>query len=159
MATDLLATTSTVVHRKTRYALAILIAVGFISSCNSQNDEISERLSNTKAGQTIPLAVLFPSDVTTICLRTPYQPIAMTLGMPHQSTEHLDEGSWAFVFEKNGKVENRTFRRSQELDVASRSRLLPDTLRSTPCAPRESGVVFRFDSGGRRYITLAQRKG
>jgi hypothetical protein len=71
----------------------------------------------------------------------------------------LDEGSWAFVFERSGNVESLIFRRSRELDAVNVPPPLPEAYERVHCASRASGVIFRYDEGERRYITLARPKG
>lgn len=139
----------------------LLLAALFTSACSSREDEITKQLRDIAPGQTMPLARLFPPDVDKICLVKPYGPIAMADdGQQQPNTEYLDEGHWAFVFERNGKMESRIYRRSNDLDVTGgMSPPLPETLLLARCAARQTGVVFRFENGGRQYIELAEPKG
>ena len=147
-----------------RNRMPIVVLVSALSAsvgCSKSPDPLYDRLRDAPPGTVIAVSDLFPTDVSEICLRSPYEPISMSRSDDRASS--LGEDSWAFVFRKAGAVEHRIYERSSELDVVQADQLggaspaSPHMLKLAPCVSRQRGVVVSFRRLGRKTFTLAER--
>lgn len=130
-----------------------------LGSCGGAQNETERRLRAAEPGTLVPLSSLFPPAVETVCLRGPYESLA--LQPSHKAEDALDEGSWAFVVtSKDGRRWHSVHRRSAALDVMTVPELRGDrpvgwgASVTTSCASRETGSAARFERNGRQYFTL-----